>query len=68
MTTLDTVKIKNMLDDLVNANAINLKEFKFRIERLGYIIHKLEVQSSSVHNDATLIVKDIDNNYYTIGV
>jgi|TARA_R100001086_G_scaffold92918_1_gene46110 hypothetical protein len=68
MTILDTVKIKNMLDDLVNANAINLKEFKFRIERLGYIIHKLEVQSSSVHNDATLIVKDIDNNYYTIGV
>ena len=62
------VKIKNMLDDLVNANAINLKEFKFRIERLGYIIHKLEVQSSSVHNDATLIIKDIDNNYYTIGV
>ena len=41
MTILDTVKIKNMLDDLVNANAINLKEFKFRIERLGYIIHKL---------------------------
>tara|TARA_R100000322_G_scaffold36167_2_gene23059 strand:+ start:439 stop:645 length:207 start_codon:yes stop_codon:yes gene_type:complete len=68
MTILDTVKIKNMLDDLVNANAINLKEFKFRIERLGYIIHKLEVQSSSVHNDATLIIKDIDNNYYTIGV
>jgi len=68
MTILDTVKIKNMLDDLVNANAINLKEFKFRIERLGYIIHKLEVQSSSIHNDATLIVKDIDNNYYTIGV
>jgi len=68
MTILDTVKIKNMLDDLVNANAINLKEFKFRIERLGYIIHKLEVQSSSIHNDATLIIKDIDNNYYTIGV
>ena len=68
MTILDTVKIKNMLDDLVNANAINLKEFKFRIERLGYIIHKLELQSSSIHNDATLIVKDIDNNYYTIGV
>ena len=57
-----------MLDDLVNANAINLKEFKFRIERLGYIIHKLELQTSSVHNDATLIVKDIDNKYYTIGV
>ena len=68
MTILDTVKIKNMLDDLVNANAINLKEFKFRIERLGYIIHKLELQSSSIHNDATLIVKDIDNKYYTIGV
>ena len=68
MTILDTVKIKNMLDDLVNANAINLKEFKFRIERLGYIIHKLELQTSSVHNDETLIVKDIDNNYYTIGV
>ena len=68
MPILDTVKIKNMLDDLVNANAINLKEFKFRIERLGYIIHKLELQTSSVHNDATLIVKDIDNKYYTIGV
>jgi len=68
MTILDTVKMKNMLDDLVNANAINLKEFKFRIERLGYIIHKLELQTSSVHNDATLIVKDIDNKYYTIGV
>ena len=50
MTILDTVKIKNMLDDLVNANAINLTEFKFRIERLGYIIHKLELQTSSVHN------------------
>ena len=68
MTILDTLKMKNMLDDLVNANAINLKEFKFRIERLGYIIHKLELQTSSVHNDATLIVKDIDNKYYTIGV
>ena len=69
MTILDTVKIKNMLDDLVNANAINLKEFKFRIEKLGYIIHKLELQTtSSSHNDATLIVKDINNNYYTIGV
>ncbi len=69
MTILDTVKIKNMLDDLVNANALNLKEFKFRIEKLGYIIHKLELQTaSSSHNDATLIVKDINNNYYTIGV
>ena len=46
MTILDTVKIKNMLDDLVNANALNLKEFKFRIEKLGYLIHKLEVQTS----------------------
>ena len=61
MTILDTVKMKNMLDDLVNANAINLKEFKFRIERLGYIIHKLELLTSSVLNDATLIVKEIDN-------
>ena len=69
MTILDTVKIKNMLDDLVNANALNLKEFKFRIEKLGYIIHKLELQTaSSSHNDVTLIVKDINNNYYTIGV
>ncbi len=68
MTILDTVKIKNMLDDLVNANALNLKEFKFRIEKLGYVIHKLEVQTSSVHNDATLVVKDMNNNYYTIGV
>lgn len=68
MTILDTVKIKNMLDDLVNANAINLKEFEFLIEKLGYIIHKLEVQSSSVHNNATLVVKDIYNKYYTIGV
>jgi hypothetical protein len=68
MTILDTVKIKNMLDDLVNANAINLKEFKFRIEKLGYIIHKLELQTSTVHNDATLVVKDMNNSYYTIGV
>ena len=68
MTILDTVKIKNMLDDLVNANALNLKEFKFRIEKLGYLIHKLEVQTSSIHNDAKLVVKDMDNNYYTIGV
>ena len=68
MTILDTVKIKNMLDDLVNANAINLKEFKFRIEKLGYIIHNLELQTSTVHNDATLVVKDMNNNYYTIGV
>jgi hypothetical protein len=68
MTILDTVKIKNMLDDLVNANALNLKDFKFHIEKLGYLIHKLEVQTSSVHNDATLVVKDMNNNYYTIGV
>ena len=54
MKILDTVKIKNMLDDLVNANAINLKEFKFRIEKLGYVIHKLEVQTSSIHNDVYL--------------
>tara|TARA_R110000824_G_scaffold3147_2_gene14559 strand:+ start:1606 stop:1812 length:207 start_codon:yes stop_codon:yes gene_type:complete len=68
MTILDTVKIKNMLDDLVNANALNLKDFKFHIEKLGYLIHKLEVQTSSIHNDATLIVKDINNKYYVIGV
>ena len=68
MTILDTVKIKNIIVDLVNANAINLKEFKFRIEKLGYIIHKLELQTSTVHNDATLVVKDMNNNYYTIGV
>jgi hypothetical protein len=57
-----------MLDDLVNANALNLKDFKFHIEKLGYLIHKLEVQTSSIHNDATLIVKDINNKYYVIGV
>jgi hypothetical protein len=68
MTILETIKIKNMLDDLVNAKEIGLKEFKFHIEKLGYLIHKLEVQTSSVHNDARLIVKDINNKYYTIGV
>ena len=36
MTILDVVKIKNMLDDLINGNAITLTEFKFRIDKKSF--------------------------------
>ena len=37
MTNADKIKIRNMLENLVNGNALNMKEFKFRMEQLPYV-------------------------------
>ena len=67
MTILDVVKIKNMLDDLINGNAITLTEFKFRIDKMGCIVQKLVIQTSST-NTAQLIIKDNNNKTISIEV
>mgnify|MGYP004452941801 FL=1 len=67
MTILDVVKIKNMLDDLINGNAITLTEFKFRIDKMGCTVQKLVIQTSST-NTAQLIIKDNNNKTISIEV
>tara|TARA_R100000700_G_scaffold3401_3_gene6403 strand:+ start:412 stop:627 length:216 start_codon:yes stop_codon:yes gene_type:complete len=67
MTILDVVKIKNMLDDLINGNAITLTEFKFRIDKMGCVVQKLVIQTSTT-NTAQLIIKDNNNKTISIEV
>ena len=67
MTILDVVKIKNMLDDLINGNAITLTEFKFRIDKMGCVVQKLVIQTS-IPNTAQLIIKDNNNKTISIEV
>ena len=67
MTILDVVKIKNMLDDLINGNAITLTEFKFRIDKMGCVVQKLVIQTSTT-NTAQLNIKDNNNNTISIEV
>jgi hypothetical protein len=67
MTILNVVKIKNMLDDLINGNAITLTEFKFRIDKMGCVVQKLVIQTSTT-NTAQLIIKDNNNKTISIEV
>ena len=67
MTILDVVKIKNMLDDLINGNAITLTEFKFRIDKMGCVVQKLVIQTSTP-NTAQLIIKANNNKTISIEV
>ena len=68
MKILTAVKIKNYLDDLVNAKAISLDDFHFTIGKMGYEVDKLIVQTSMPNYEAIVRVKDEHNKYYTIGV
>lgn len=68
MKILTAVKIKNYLDDLVNAKAISLDDFHFIIGKMGYEVDKLVVQTSTPNHEATVRVKNKHNKYYTIGV
>ena len=68
MKILTAVKIKNHLDDLVNAKDISLNDFRFIIGKMGYEIDELTIQTSIPSNEATVRVKDEHNKYYTIGV
>ena len=47
MTILETVKIKNLLDDLVNAKSISLYEFYFTINKMNYEVESLMIQTSN---------------------
>ena len=67
MTILDVVKIKNMLDDLINGNAITLKDFEFYMDKMGCVVQKLVIQTSST-NTAQLIIKDNNNKTISIEV
>ena len=56
-----------MLDDLINGNAITLTEFKFRIDKMGCVVQKLVIQTSTP-NTAQLIIKDNNNKTISIEV
>ena len=68
MTNADKIKIRNMLENLVNGNALNMKEFKFRMEQLHYVVHRLEIQTSTPKHDAILTLIDDSGQYHIIGV
>lgn len=68
MTILETVKIKNLLDDLVNAKSISLYEFYFTINKMNYEVESLIVQTSNPHNESVVRVKDNNDKYYVIKV
>jgi len=68
MKILTAVKIKNHLDDLVNAKAISLDDFHFNLGKMGYEVDKLIVQTSTPNHEAIVIVKNEHNKYYKIGV
>ena len=68
MKILTSVKIKNYLDDLVNAKTMSLDDFHFTIGKMGYEVDKLIVQTSMSNHEAIVRVKDEHNKYYTIGV
>ena len=68
MTILETVKIKNLLDDLVNAKSISLYEFYFTINKMNYEVESLVVQTSIPHHDAMVRIKDNNNKHYVIKV
>ncbi len=68
MTILDTVKIKNLLDDLVNAKSISIDDFHFTIGKMNYEVETLVVQTSIPHHEAMVRVKDNNNKYYVVKV
>ena len=68
MTILETVKIKNLLDDLVNAKSISLYEFYFTINKMNYEVESLMIQTSNPHHEGVVRVKDNNDKYYTIEV
>ena len=68
MTNADKIKIRNMLENLVHGNALNMKEFKFRREQLPYVVHRLEIQTSTPKHDAILTLIDDSGQYHIIGV
>ena len=67
MTILDVAKTKNMLDDLINAKTITLKDFEFYMDKMGCVILKLIVQTSTP-NTAQLIIRDNNNKVISIEV
>ena len=68
MTILDTVKIKNLLDDLVNAKSISIDDFHFTIGKMNYEVESLMIQTSKPHHEGVVRVKDKNDKYYTIEV
>ena len=68
MTILETVKIKNLLDDLVNAKSISLYEFYFTINKMNYEVESLMIQTSNPHHESVVRVKDNNDKYYVIKV
>ena len=68
MTILDTVKIKNLLDDLVNAKSISIDDFHFTIGKMNYEVETLVVQTSMPHHEAMVRVKDNNNKHYVVKV
>ena len=68
MTILDTIKIKNLLDDLVNAKSISIDDFHFTIGKMNYEVETLVVQTSMPHHEAMVRVKDNNNKHYVVKV
>jgi len=68
MNEKDKIKIRVMLENLIGGNALNMKEFKFRVEQMPYVIHRLEVQTSTPKHEAILTLIDEHGEYHIIGV
>ena len=68
MTILDAVKIKNLLDELVNAKSISIDDFHFTIGKMNYEVETLIVQTSIPHHEAMVRVKDNNNKHYVVKV
>jgi hypothetical protein len=68
MNEKDKIKIRVMLENLIGGNALNMKEFKFRVEQMPYVIHRLEVQTSTPKHEAILTLIDVHGEYHIIGV
>ena len=69
MKILEYVKIKDLLDNLINAKTISLTDFHLTIGRMNYEIETLIVQTSIPHVEGMVRVKNYDTDkYYTVKV
>tara|TARA_R100000654_G_scaffold16587_3_gene34795 strand:- start:645 stop:866 length:222 start_codon:yes stop_codon:yes gene_type:complete len=66
MKILEYVKIKDLLDNLINAKTIGITDFHLIISRMNYEIETLIVQTSTPHDEGMVRVKNNDTGKYYI--